>query len=99
MSEQRHDERRPLNRPGRIYTEDESQTWVCLIRDISSAGAKLSVNEAEQIPGGFVLTIPGTTVSPRRCLVRWRSERQLGVEFVSRLVADEEKFILDELAC
>jgi hypothetical protein len=53
---------------------------LCIVRDISTAGARLSVDNPECFPPAFVLQVPMLSLV-RRATVRWRSERELGVSF------------------
>jgi hypothetical protein len=52
----------------------------CVIRNLSDTGAKLEVPTVKSIPQSFELMVPGHR--PQRCVVMWRSLRELGVQFV-----------------
>lgn len=54
----------------------------CVIRNLSSGGAKLEVASVKGIPQTFDLVIPNRPTLP--CRVVWRSPRELGVAFESR---------------
>lgn len=53
---------------------------LCIVRDISATGARLSVDNPESFPAAFVLQVPMLSLV-RRATVRWRGERELGVSF------------------
>lgn len=53
----------------------------CSVRDISQTGAMLVFEEDVEIPDRLVMSFgirPGT---PRRCVVKWRNGRSVGVAF------------------
>jgi hypothetical protein len=52
----------------------------CIIRDISSTGAKLGVSKKIKLPAAFDLWLVKTR-SRRRVLLRWRRGDFAGVEF------------------
>jgi hypothetical protein len=53
----------------------------CVVRDLSSLGARLAFMSTAYIPDNFELTFDGAhTLRP--CRVAWRSDTQLGVEFL-----------------
>jgi len=55
-------------------------TFDCTVRNLSASGAKVVCENAIDIPADFRLRFEdGTT---RECMVRWRTQRELGVEFV-----------------
>jgi hypothetical protein len=52
----------------------------CVVRDISSLGARLAFMSTAYIPDGFALTFDSAhTLRP--CRVAWRSATEIGVEF------------------
>ena len=52
----------------------------CIIRDLSTGGAKLEVASVKSIPQSFDLIVPRHR--PHHCQVRWRALKELGVQFV-----------------
>jgi PilZ domain len=53
----------------------------CVIRDLSTTGAKLEVsNQTDSIPSKFTLAIPGDALR-LPCAVVWRSQYRMGVHF------------------
>ena len=53
----------------------------CVIRNVSSGGAKLEVISVRGIPDVFDLHLPNHR--PQRCRVAWRSLKEIGVEFAA----------------
>jgi hypothetical protein len=52
----------------------------CVVRDISSRGARLALVSTAYIPDRVSLTFDDAH-TVRDCRVAWRSEREMGVEF------------------
>ena len=53
----------------------------CQVRDMSTKGARLEVEDPEQVPKDFFLMIQG--LSDRfRCHVIWRIENVIGVQYL-----------------
>lgn len=62
-----------------IYNAGRGRTE-CLIRNLSSTGAKLEVRgSVASIPNTFDLIAPGH--HPHPCRVMWRTLKELGVQF------------------
>jgi hypothetical protein len=62
----------------------------CMLSDISDAGVRIEVEDAEPIPDHFVLFLSNNGAARRACRVVWRNARQLGVKFETQL-ADAEQ--------
>jgi hypothetical protein len=54
----------------------------CKVSNISDTGAKLTFEECTETPDAFVLMLVQSGSVQRRCIVRWRSGNDIGVEFV-----------------
>lgn len=52
----------------------------CVVRDISSLGARIAMAGADSLPDRFSLAL-NTADTSRACRVAWRTSTQLGVEF------------------
>jgi hypothetical protein len=55
----------------------------CHILDVSSRGAKITVQAPSQVPARFELAIFRNDEKRRLCKVAWRRGKMLGVKFVS----------------
>jgi PilZ domain len=74
-------ERKRVLRGGKIILANLMSTFECKLRNVSSSGALLIVNNAANIPDEFYLSVdfqPGR----RPCHVAWRKMNELGVEFL-----------------
>jgi hypothetical protein len=60
--------------------DDDSPNLPCVIWDISDEGAKLAAARPLLLPERFTLMFSDGT--HRRCQVRWRGEKFIGVKFV-----------------
>ena len=79
------DERRTLLRKrsflqGRLYFNNRRSSLDCLVRDISSQGAKLKVSDSIAIPEFVELHIPNKDET-YRAKVEWRNADEIGVGF------------------
>lgn len=79
---------------GRIVFNARASTIDCLVRNISSEGAKISFAEGVAIPGEFEVTIH-RKAETRRARIVWRNETQAGIVF---LRSASEKFVSLEAA-
>jgi hypothetical protein len=57
-----------------------SQTYDCLVRDISTLGARLEFTTTASLPDRFELAFEKAQ-TVRVCRVAWRTNTQVGVEF------------------
>ncbi len=82
--------RQRVLKKGVISYANRSITVDVVVRDLSSAGAKLKIVQAAPVPDHFTLEIPmdGVMVD---CEVRWRNGDTLGVAFTSHAHIDEKK--------
>ena len=55
----------------------------CVVFDESERGARLVVDSPNEIPDSFYLYLSLDFSSRRRCRVAWRSEKQIGVEYLA----------------
>lgn len=55
----------------------------CTVWDESKTGARLMVDAPETIPDTFHIYMTLNFSSRRQCRVVWRSDKQIGVEFLS----------------
>jgi hypothetical protein len=70
---------------GTILFPNGISTFACMVKDISSTGMQISIENASGIPDEFTLLLDG---GARRlpCNVMWRKGAKLGVKFVAALV-------------
>jgi hypothetical protein len=67
-------------RKGKAIFNNRQSTLDCLVRDISSTGARLEVSNAVLLPELFDLYVAQKDVT-YRVRITWRAEGEIGVEF------------------
>lgn len=67
---------------GRIARADGASLGTCLVLDISASGARLEMKTPDAVPDSFVLLLSRDGLVRRQCVVAWRSEVAIGVEFI-----------------
>ena len=78
--ERRAQRRRPVHKNGQIITARSSSTVMCIIRDISEAGARLRMASTASIPETFLLLIKDENVVVPVERV-WSNAQEIGVKF------------------
>jgi hypothetical protein len=81
-SDKRRSPRKKINTVGFLYTADGWPLGECRIKDISTGGARLAQLPSKEIPTEFLLSFSRDGKVRRRCEVRWRNEKELGVRFL-----------------
>ncbi len=66
---------------GIVSYQNGSLTCDATVKDLTSMGAKLQIDNKQIVPDKILLTIPVDGVSIE-CEVRWRCENKLGVGFI-----------------
>ena len=69
---------------------DRSITVECMVRDLSSGGAKLQLVQPLPLPDHFDLEIPMDGINVR-CVARWRDGDRIGVQFVGDISIEASK--------
>jgi hypothetical protein len=80
MPPQQQAERRGFGVPGWIG-ESETALSPCFVFDISQRGAKLAVKDPSTLPDNIRLYLSPTAQTFRRCVIRWRKDDSVGVQF------------------
>ena len=83
--EARSSKRRSVLQGARIAGVDGSFLENCRILDVSAGGARLQVSNPSGLPDHFFLLLSRDGTLRRQCAVVWRSETNVGVEFVQAL--------------
>ena len=81
-SEKRKQLRRSMRYPASIDLGEGVATIPCTLCGASQEGAQLLVNEPDKLPDEFSLVLGYDGSARRSCRVAWRSETQVGVEWV-----------------
>ena len=74
--------RKSVQQPGWITLEGGFAARQCLVQDLSSAGAKITVDDATVMTGRLRLAFTRDARTGRSCEVVWRRGKSLGVKFV-----------------
>jgi hypothetical protein len=81
MSDNRRETRQRTFLKGRIVFNNGASSMDCLVRDMSSSGARLDLTQTAALPEVFELYIPMKDRSYRSSL-RWRRSDGIGITFV-----------------
>jgi hypothetical protein len=81
--EARKEARAVVHRPGWIALGKGTQLLECSVWDESENGARLAIHSSHQVPDEFYLYLSMDFTSRRRCRIAWRSDKQVGVEFLN----------------
>jgi PilZ domain len=80
MSECRRVQRTRMFKSAKIITNPSSSVSDCIVRDISSLGARIALVSTASVPGTFDLTFDAARTL-RPCRVAWRTQMEIGLEF------------------
>jgi GGDEF domain-containing protein len=76
-------ERARVNKRGKLVLPHLNATIDCIVLDVSTTGARLRINSSLVAPYEFELMLPHQA-HRRRVKVRWRRQKELGVEFTDQ---------------
>ena len=74
--------RKSLRQPGWITLDGGFAARPCVVQDISSAGAKITADNANALPGTLRLAFARDARTGRNCQVVWRRGKTVGIKFV-----------------
>jgi hypothetical protein len=74
--------RSTVRRCGWLSRTKGEQLLDCIVLDESKRGARLEVNRPSEIPDNFYIYMTLESTSRRQCRVAWRSDKQIGVEYL-----------------
>jgi hypothetical protein len=86
-SEKRKYVRRAVSYPGKIDLGGGQPMRACTLHDVSDQGALITLAQIQDLPDEFSLVLGYHGTARRQCQVVWRSDRQIGVEFVRDIPA------------
>ncbi|MDP1585593.1 MAG: PilZ domain-containing protein [Bradyrhizobium sp.] len=89
FDEQRKSRRRPVSYTAWIALKNGPHG--CVLSDVSETGARIAIEDGENIPDSFVLLLAGNGSARRTCDVVWRERFQVGVRF--RLPGEGKKAV------
>ncbi|WP_407164623.1 PilZ domain-containing protein [Bradyrhizobium sp. ORS 111] len=79
----KRDARKSLRRPGWVTLEGGFAARPCLVEDMSSSGAKITVQDSNTLPTRLRLAFSRDARTGRACEVVWQDGKTFGVKFVS----------------
>jgi hypothetical protein len=74
--------RKSLRQPGWITLEGGFAARQCVVQDISSTGAKITIDDPNALPARLRLGFVRDPRSGRHCEVVWRRGKSVGIKFV-----------------
>ncbi|WP_291861358.1 PilZ domain-containing protein [Bradyrhizobium sp.] len=74
--------RKSVQQPGWITLDGGFAARPCVVQDLSSTGAKVTVDDPNALPGKLRLAFSRDARTGRRCEVVWRRGKTVGVKFV-----------------
>ncbi len=89
MKERRKSFRVEWNASALVYDCEGRWGYPCVIKDLSSGGAKIAGVIIDHIPDEFMLRISRARGS-RKCRALWRAGGKLGVEFIEHFAMADE---------
>ena len=76
------DPRKSLRQPGWITFEGGFAARECIVEDLSTTGAKITVDDPIVLPASFRLAFARDARTGRNCEVIWRRGQTVGAKFV-----------------
>jgi hypothetical protein len=74
--------RKSLSQPGWITLEGGFAARQCVVQDLSTTGAKVTIDDPNSLPAKLRLAFSRDARTGRRCEVVWRRGKSVGVKFV-----------------
>jgi hypothetical protein len=82
LGAKRRAERKSLRQPGWITLEGGFAVRACVVEDLSSSGAKITIEDNNTLPARLRLALTRDARNGRPCEVVWCRGRTVGVKFV-----------------
>jgi PilZ domain len=74
--------RKSLRQPGWITLDGGFAARPCVVQDMSTSGAKITIDDSNALPARLRLAFTRDARTGRNCEVVWRRGKVLGVKFV-----------------
>ena len=78
----KRDARRSLSQPGWITLDGGFAARRCVVHNMSSTGAKITIDDPNMLPAKLRLAFTRDARTGRPCEVVWRRGKSVGVKFV-----------------
>ena len=82
LDTKKREARKSLYQPGWITLEGGFAARPCVVRDLSSSGAKLTIDDPNTLPAKLRLAFSRDARTGRPCEVVWRRGNTVGIKFV-----------------
>jgi PilZ domain len=82
LANKKREARKSLQQPGWITLEGGFAVRPCVVRDMSSPGAKITIDDPNSLPGKLRLAFTRDARTGRNCEVVWRRGQSVGIKFV-----------------
>jgi len=82
LGTKKREARKSLHQPGWITLEGGFAVRTCVVQDLSTSGAKLTVDDQNSLPARLRLAFSRDARTGRNCEVVWRRGRTVGIKFV-----------------
>jgi len=82
LGAKKREARKSLRQPGWITLEGGFAARPCVVEDLSTSGAKVSVEDNNTLPAKLKLSFSRDTRNGRPCEVVWRRGKTVGIKFV-----------------
>lgn len=84
QDDRRLEERSPCDLPAKIVISGGQPEIACVVKNLSTTGAKIEVAEATRLPEEFDLLVPAVPGADQKFRVRiqWREQDYVGGEFL-----------------
>ena len=74
--------RKSLRQPGWITLEGGFAARPCVVQDLSSSGARITIDDSNALPAKLRLAFARDARTGRNCEVVWRRGKVVGIRFV-----------------
>lgn len=74
--------RRKAGQQAWLVTDGSFALQACTVVDLSDDGAQIKVEQSDRLPKHFNLTFSRASRAGRRCEIRWKRGRSIGVKFL-----------------
>ena len=82
LSSKKREARKSLSQPGWITLEGGFAARQCVVQDLSTTGAKVTIDDPNSLPAKLRLAFSRDARTGRRCEVVWRRGKSVGIKFV-----------------
>jgi PilZ domain-containing protein len=82
LSGKKRDARKSLSQPGWITLEGGFAARQCVVQDMSTTGAKVTIDDPSTLPAKLRLAFSRDARAGRRCEVVWRRGKSVGIKFI-----------------